>query len=72
MNTARYEHEIQTWNSESKLIRDRGHQNIFTKCLEKNVHPKKLDIKWEHIGIAFATNYAKENLSQLDLVYCKL
>ena len=38
----------QTRNSKSKLARARSHLNFFTKCLEKNVHPKNLDNKSEH------------------------
>ena len=57
----------QTRNSESKLVRARSHLTYFTKCLEKNVYPKNLDIKSEHFNIAFTTNDIKESLCQLDL-----
>ena len=50
----------------SKLVRARSHLNYFTKCLEKNVYPKNLDIKSEHFNIAFTTNDIKESLCQLD------
>ena len=53
-------------SSESKLVHARSHLNYFTKCLEKNVYPKKLDIKSEHFNIAFATNDIKESLCWLD------
>ena len=56
----------QTRSSESKLVRARSHLNYFTKCLEKNVYPKNLDIKSEHFTIAFATNDIKESFCQLD------
>ena len=56
----------QTRSSESKLVRARSHLNYFTKCLEKNVYPKNLDIKSEHFNIAFATNDIKESFCQLD------
>ena len=56
----------QTRSSESKLVRARSHLNYFTKCLEKNVYPKNLDIKSEHFNIAFATNDVKESLWPLD------
>ena len=56
----------QTRKSESKLVGARSHLNCFTKCLEKNVYPKNLDIKSEHFNIAFATNHIKESLCQLD------
>ena len=56
----------ETRSSESKLVRARSHLNYFTKCLEKNVYPKNLDIKSEHFNIAFATNNIKESLCRLD------
>ena len=56
----------QARNSESKLVRARSHLNYFTKCLEKNLYPKKLDIKSEHFKITFATNDVKESLCPLD------
>ena len=34
--------------------------------MERNVYPKKLDIKSEHFNIAFATNDIKKSLNQLD------
>ena len=34
--------------------------------MERNVYPKKLDIKSEHFNIAFATNDIKKSLCQLD------
>ena len=56
----------QTRNFESKLVRARSHLNYFTKCLEKNVYPKNLDIKSEHSNIAFAFNDVKEILCKID------
>lgn len=55
----------QTQNSNSKLVRAKSHLNFFTKCLQKNVYPKHLDIKSEHFHIAFATDDIKESLGQL-------
>ena len=45
----------------------RSHLNYFTKCLEKNIYPKNVDIKSEHFNIAFATNDIKKSLCQLDI-----
>ena len=56
----------QTRNSEPKLVRAGSHMNYFTKCLEKNVYSKNLDIKSEHSNIAFPTNDTKESLCHLD------
>ena len=50
----------------NKYSQTRSHLKYFTKCFEKNVYLKNLDIKSEHFSIASATNDTKESLCQLD------